>query len=551
MPAVLVDKVFGREAARSYVQFSSMIAGSLLGGPTGAAIGSALGAGVNAAFFPLQAPNISGHATPVKLDFNQDGSESRHWGYGRCGSGGTLKYWETTGVDNKELWRVVAFHDTQIDAIEAYYGNDVLVPFTGSGATGTYANQLFRYDKLGAIDQAAETNLNAASAVWTANHKLGGIAYFVDKQIFKSTIFPTGALDPFIIFRARRLWDPRTAGATITTSVTDTFTTSAAHGLVAGDPVFIKDHTATFTDQTGRVRTVEGDFTVFSAPTATSLKLMKYDGTALTLTANGAGGTATEMAWTANAALCLLDYLMGVRLNGLFIGGCKCPLSLIDLDSFSAGATICDQDVDLDGGGTEDRYTVHGMVGSLEDKRSVVEAMLQAMAGFLTTKNGKLTLHVGAAETAIVTLTDDDLAGGLSVNPSRSIQDKHNIITSVRYDRLAKEGIADVPELRVSAYITEDGGLELEREIRHRFTDSNATAQRINKIFLYNEREQLTIEGGVQASRGADPAFRDFLLDERNGGLHGAEDVPPQPAAHAGRVDPHHCAARDRRKIRL
>lgn len=387
-------------------------------------------------------------AQPLKLRFGQYSDGPRFWGYGRCSAGGDVKYWTTSGTDNKYLWIVVAYHDTEIDAVESFYVNDptglTLVPFTGDDATGTYAGFMSRYDKLGTATQTVETNLDTASAAWTSNHRLQGIAYYVWKLTYDVSKYPTGYPEPLILFRARKVWDPRL------------------------DP--------------------------------------GYGG-------SGAHRLADESTWTwsQNAALCCLDYVKGVKLNGTFIGGMKCPVAGLDLDLWVAAANVCDEDVALKGGGTEKRYTVNGMVSALEDKQGVFAAMCQAMAAVPVVRNGKLGVVAGAALASATTLDDDDLAGAIIVNPSRSFQDKHNTITSVYYDRLAKDGASDIPILTYATFVASDGGITLEREVRHRFTDSIATAQRINKIMLSNEREQLTIEALWKPVAAQIPLYGTFL----------------------------------------
>lgn len=383
---------------------------------------------------------------PVKLNFTQDSQEMRTWAYGRVSAGGTLKYWVTTGQDNKYLWMVVVYHDTPIDAVEAFYVNQMLVNFTSNDATtAPFAGFMSRYDFLGAVDQAAESNLHAADPThWTDNHRLRGIAGYVWKLTYDQTVYSTGRPEPLIVYRARKVWD------------------------------FRKD------------------------------------------TAYGGVGThdrddETTWEWSANSAICTADYVLGVKLDEVFIGGMKCPIDGIDIDSFVSAANICDEDVALKAGGTEKRYTLHGIVGSLEDKQSVFASMLQTMAAVPVVNNGKLGIVPGAAIAATVTLTDDDLCGPIQINPSRSFQDKHNTITSVYYDRLAKSGTADLAAVSDPDFVDADGGVTLEREIRHRFTDSGPTAQRLNKIFLADEREQLSIEATWKPKAAQIPLYGTFL----------------------------------------
>lgn len=394
------------------------------------------------------AQNANQVTQPLKLRFGQYSDGPRMWGYGRCSVGGDVVYWTTSGTDNKTLWIVVAYHDSEVDAVEAFYVNDstglTTVPFAGDDATGTYAGFMSRYDKLGTTSQTVETNLDTASTAWTSNHRLRGMAYYVWKLTYDPSKYPTGYPEPLIFFRARKVWDPRL---------------DASVGGV-GSQSYLDESTWT---------------------------------------------------WSNNAALCTLDYVKGVQMNGSFIGGMKCPIAGLDLDLWVAAANVCDENVALAAGGTEKRYTINGMVSALEDKQGVFAAMLQAMAAVPVVRNGKLGVVAGAALTHTTSLDDDDLAGPLTVNPSRSFQDKHNTITSVFYDRLAKDGASDVPILTDATFIASDGGITLEREVRHRFTDSIATAQRINKIILANEREQLSIDALWKPVAAQIPLYGTFL----------------------------------------
>lgn len=432
--------------------------------------------------------------SPQALSFNMSSDEQRVWGWGECISGGTCKYWETTGTDNKYLWMVVAFHDTEIDSVTGFYCNEASESFAGTDSTGTFSGVMSRYDKLGTINQAAETNLDSASSRWTSAHTLTNIAYYVWKMTADQTKYASGRPDPKIKFRARKLWDPRATTATITTSASSTFTTSAAHGYAAGDQIFIKDHTGTYTDQFGVVRTIERDWKVYDCPTTTTFRIMKWDGTALAVTAGGSGGTASKMVWTANASLATLDFVIGIRMGGVFIGGMCAPLNALDYDLINAAANTCDENVTLAAGGTEKRYTVNGICGSMEDKKAVLASLLMAMGGTELTRNGKLGWIAGGAITSTMELTDDDLHGGIKVNASRSIQDKSNTITGIYSDPTARDGTASLGAISDPDFITEDGGQVLTEELRSRFTNSGPTMQRLVKIMLADHREQLAIE---------------------------------------------------------
>lgn len=396
--------------------------------------------GIYAAALVGQSQLIAGALSPKPKKFSPVPSPmnlaiqvapSRKWGYGQCAVGGDIVYWFLDGTNNANLWLVVAIHDTPIQSIESFICENTVISFTANAATNKYiksgAAKMFRYDKLGAESQTVETNLDAASADWTSNHRLRGVAYYVMKLIHEPDIFPVGMPSPITVIKGRKLWDPR---------LDNNYGGSGSHDI---------NNEATWE-------------------------------------------------WSANAALCLLDYLIGPKIAGKRIGGCGIPIGAIDHLSFAAAATICDENVSLAAGGSEDRYTCHGFVDALEDKESVVESMLLAMHGTLVMRGGKLYLIAGAAQTAVMSLTDDDLAGSLTINPSSSRQEKVNKLTCVFADPNQNYAAVPGPPFTVAQYVTDDGGITLEREIQHRFTTSSTTVNRLNKLILSGFREQLSID---------------------------------------------------------
>lgn len=390
----------------------------------------------------LLAPKPKQQATvvnPIEWSGGPDGE--RKWCYGVSSiqtplhSGGAVKYWETTGTDNKYLWMVVALHDTPVDAILDFIVDGTSITFSSNQAQNVFkigsTSYLSRWDKLGSESQTVETNLDGASTKWTSDHRGRGITYSVLKLEWSPQAFPQGLPAPIWVIRGRKIWDPR---------LDNSYGGSGSHTL----------------------------------------------------------GTESTYTYSNNAALCLLDYLLGVKINSKFIGGCRVPIARIDHASFAAAANVCDEDVDLDAGGTEKRYTINGFVSSMEDKEGCVQAMLKAMNGALSVRGGKLYLQAGAAITANTfpsSLTDDDLAGPLNVDTVISRQEKINTITSVYPSPYGTSAAVSAPVLAPSAYITADGGLSLSREEQHRFTTSVATVQRLNKLILGDAREQLAIDG--------------------------------------------------------
>lgn len=112
-------------------------------------------------------------------------------------------------------------------------------------------------------------------------------------------------------------------------------------------------------------------------------------------------------AWSDNAALCILDYLLADF-------GLGASINEIDVNSFIAAANTCDEEV-ATLTGTEKRYTCNGVVDLGDSPRAILEGMLSSCAGFLVHTGGKWRLHVGAYAPPVKTLDDSFLRDGVVI----------------------------------------------------------------------------------------------------------------------------------------
>jgi hypothetical protein len=199
---------------------------------------------------------------------------------------------------------------------------------------------------------------------------------------------------------------------------------------------------------------------------------------------------ASYIAWSQNPALWALDYIRGVETNGTRVLGLGVPSALIDWQSFADAADVCDETVAVKAGGTIARYTGGGgIVSAADDPIAVLEAMMSALAGVLTTRSGLISIYAGEAQTATVTLTDDDLAGPIRVTGARSIRETANAVSVQYREPSAGYNFAGAPAYRNSTWETEDDSEVLWTELRLPFTDDHRVAQRLAKIHGGNKRE--------------------------------------------------------------
>jgi len=206
-----------------------------------------------------------------------------------------------------------------------------------------------------------------------------------------------------------------------------------------------------------------------------------------------------EEAWSNNAALCILDYLISDF-------GLGASVDEIDMNSFVAAANICDEEVaTLDG--TESRYTCNGVVDLSDSPRDILENMLGSCAGFLVHTGGKWRLQVGAYNPPLKTFDQNFLRDAVVMRPHRSRRQLFNTIKGAFVSPDHNWQSTGYPAVSTDFYITQDNGEEIISTLDLSFTVSHTMAQRIARIALEQVRRQRQIQypanlAGFQVAAG-------------------------------------------------
>ena len=199
-------------------------------------------------------------------------------------------------------------------------------------------------------------------------------------------------------------------------------------------------------------------------------------------------------AYSANAALCIRDFLNN-EYYGLDDG------NSINDTMFSAAANTCDETVSLADGGTEKRYEINGVSSMDQAPQEILADMMTACAGTLFWGQGQWQLKVGEYTSSVKTFTLDDLRSPIQLATKHSRRDNFNIVRGTFNDAGQNWIRADYPEIRSSAFITNDNGYESPLDLTLPFTTSSTMAQRLAKMTLFRSREQMTFtaEFGLEA----------------------------------------------------
>ena len=193
-------------------------------------------------------------------------------------------------------------------------------------------------------------------------------------------------------------------------------------------------------------------------------------------------------AYSANAALCIRDYAsadFGINANS----------DEFDDAIWSAEADICDEAVNLDAGGSESRYELNGSFTLDMAPKDVLPRMLTGCAGTFFWSQGEFILKTGYYSTPIASFDESHLRSGIQIDPRVASRDNFNAVRGTFMDASQKWISVDYPEISGAAFVAEDNGEENPIDLTLPFTTSGPMAQRLAKVTLYRNREQITFSG--------------------------------------------------------
>ena len=188
----------------------------------------------------------------------------------------------------------------------------------------------------------------------------------------------------------------------------------------------------------------------------------------------------TTTSWSDNPALCIRDYLTSAY-------GLDQPQSRIDDDLVNAAVAICNQTVE-----GEKRYTCNGSFTTDAAPEAILNDLLTSMGGLLWYGQGKWRMKASSWTTPLVSFDENDLRSGISLSTRHSRRDSFNSVKGKFKGPESDYQPADYPEVTEASYLAADNGLVNVLDLTLPFTSSSKTAQRIARIALNRNREQLT-----------------------------------------------------------
>jgi hypothetical protein len=192
-------------------------------------------------------------------------------------------------------------------------------------------------------------------------------------------------------------------------------------------------------------------------------------------------------AFSTNPALCIRDYL----LNSDY--GLGADTTEVNSTNITSVANTCDETVTIaNPSGTEKRFTMNGTFTLNKAPKSILQNMLTTVAGHLIYSNGQFKIRPAIYETPAVTLDENDLRTGITLNTRISKKELFNAVKGIYSEPDNNYQPQDYPVLTNSTFETEDNSERIFGEFNFPMTTSSHTVQRLAKIQLLKARQQIS-----------------------------------------------------------
>lgn len=185
-----------------------------------------------------------------------------------------------------------------------------------------------------------------------------------------------------------------------------------------------------------------------------------------------------------NAIVAAYNVVRGIRYaDAWFFGGQTVNARQVPVAAWSAAMNECDVLIPLSGGGSERQFRVGGEIRLDMQPADVLEALMNACGGRLAEVGGIYKPWVGAAGTAVYSITDDDILSteAQTFEPFRSLADQVNAVTAKYIEPKEGWSAKDAPPLFDATLEAEDGGRRNIVDIGFDFVTSGTQAQRLMK----------------------------------------------------------------------
>jgi len=221
----------------------------------------------------------------------------------------------------------------------------------------------------------------------------------------------------------------------------------------------------------------------------------------LDTTAGGSGSHRIDdpstWAVSSNPAVALDHYLLGRYLDSVKTFGIGLDPEDVPYDRFAALANLCDEDVTLKAGGTQNRYESHGFLFADRSYSDTIKDLCRAMNARPADFGGRVGILDGESRTPVMTLTDDDVIEDATeqYSPKRSWNDLVSEVRGTFQSPAQNYQAIDYPRITDASWVTADGGSAKEATLDLEMETNAERAQRLAWLYAMRERRQAQLTG--------------------------------------------------------
>jgi len=365
--------------------------------------------------------------------------------YGTRKVGGNIVFLETSGADNQYLYMALVLSEGEIDDITSIFVNDNQVTFTGDLADNTQVTVA-----------SSDSNFFDGSSLITVEPHFGSDSQTASSLLSTLSSWTSNHRLRGLAYLAIRFeWNNDKFGSLPT-----------VQAVVKGKKVYNPNLDSTVTGGSGSHRK----------------------------------DTSSTWAYSDNPVYQLLDYLRNDRF-GMGITNEYFDSNFAD---WQIAGDVCDTQITpFSGASAIDLMNSHTVIDTSKKAIDNVKSFLRGSRGYLNFTAGKYNILVESTGTASISLTEDNIIGGISVT-SKNKNSRYNrvIVNFINPDKSFQSDTAQFPPVdetglasadQHSTMKTADGGLLLEGRFDFSMLNSPYQAQEMAEIILRRSRTSLDV----------------------------------------------------------
>ena len=365
--------------------------------------------------------------------------------YGTRKVGGNVVFLETSGTDNQYLYMALVLSEGEINDITSIFVNDNQVTFTGDLADNTQVTVA-----------SSDSNFYDGSSLITVEPHFGSDTQTASSLLSTLSSWTSNHRLRGLAYLAIRFeWNRDKFGSLPT-----------VQAIVQGKKVYNPNLDSTVTGGSGSHR----------------------------------ADTSSTWAYSDNPVYQLLDYLRNERF-GMGISNSYFDNNFAD---WQVAGDVCDADITpYSGASTIDLMDSHAVVDTSKKAIDNVKDFVRGARAYLNFTGGKYNILVETTGSASITLTEDNIIGGITVQSKNKNSRYNRVIVSfinpsknyqsdeVQFPPVDETGLASADQHATMK--TADGGLLLEGRFDFSMLTSPYQAQEMAEIILRRSRSSLDI----------------------------------------------------------